>query len=239
MNSSGKTENQVEQLQNLVRDNFPLFVRCAEGFEDFRASNEDEVGLGYTERIDKLEAIAESCAFQAKKSFKPLLDNASEVRKVQSAMNVLQRVAPILQVPALMRQHIENRRYSQALKTYRRVLVVDKSVEIELLKHVKSQAEECVHEARRALENRLAQDKSTVEELLESIRDTDELVSLTETPLGIGKGREARAQHSSGELGEQSPEARGIYEIDGGKLSSDEHANGRYLFHLTRVRSLQ
>ena len=118
-----------------------------------------------------------------------------------------------------MRQHIENRRYSQALKTYRRVLVVDKSVEIELLKHVKSQAEECVHEARRALESRLAQDKASVEDLLEGIRDTDELISLTESPIGIGKGRETKIQQSPGDMRDQSPEARGFYDIDGGKYA--------------------
>ena len=175
---TGKTENQAEQLQNLVRENFPLFVRCAEGFEEFRQSSEGEVGMSVNERIDKLEAIAESSAFQAKKSFKPLLDNTSEVRKVQSAMSVLQRVATILQVPALMRQHIENRRYSQALKTYRRVLVVGDNCKIELLNHVKKQAEQCVRDARRDLEFRIAQDNASVEDLVAGIRDLAELLEL-------------------------------------------------------------
>ena len=179
----GKTENQAEQLQNLVRDNFPLFVRCAEGFEEFRRSSEQEVGLGVNERIETLEAIAESCAYQAKKSFKPLLDNTSEVRKVQSSLAVLNRVGPILQVPALMRQHIENRRYSQALKTYRRALVIDDSCNIELLKLVKKQAEECVRDARLDLERRITQDQnsSTVDDLLNGIRDLGELLELDVT----------------------------------------------------------
>ena len=99
--------------------------------------------MGIKERIDKLEAIAESGAHQAKKSFKPLLDNTSEVRKVQSAMAVLKRTAPILQVPALMKQHVENRRYSEALKTYHRVLVVDNSCNIKLLIHVKVRSDSC------------------------------------------------------------------------------------------------
>ena len=176
---TGKTENQAEQLQNLVRQNFPLYVRCAHLFEEFRRSLETEVGLTVNERIDKLEAIAESCAFQAKKSFKPLLDNTSEVRKVQSAMSVLQRVAPILQVPALMRQHIENRRYSLALKTYRRVLVVGDNCKIELLLHVKKQAEQCVREARRDLEFRIAQENVSVDDLIAGIRDLAELLELS------------------------------------------------------------
>lgn len=135
--------------------------------------------MGINERIDKLEAIAESCAFQAKKSFKPLLDNTSEVRKVQSAMAVLQRVSPILQVPALMRQHIENRRYSQALKTFRRVLVIGETCNITLLNHVKKQAEQCVRDARRDLELRIAQDVSvSLDDLMEGLRDLGELLEL-------------------------------------------------------------
>lgn len=175
-----KTDKQATQLQNLVRDNFPLFVRCAEGFEEFRKSSEPEVGLDVDARIEKLEAIAESAAYQAKKSFKPLLDNTSEVRKVQSALAVLNRVGPILQVPALMRQHIENRRYSQALKTYRRALVIDETCNIELLKLVKSQAEDCVRDARIDLERRLTQDPATssIDDLLNSIRDMGELLEL-------------------------------------------------------------
>lgn len=203
----------MEQLQNLVRDNFQLFVRCAEGFEAFRQSSEDEVGLGLHERIDKLEAIAESCSFQAKKSFKPLLDNTSEVRKVQSSMSVLQRVAPILQVPALMRQHIENRRYSQALKVYRRVLVVDKSCKIELLSHVRLQAEECLLETRRALESRLAQDAVPVDDLLEGIRDIDELLQVAD----IAVGRDASASV------DDSFEERGIFDIGGTVINIREH----------------
>lgn len=184
---SGKTENQAEQLQNLVRENFPLFVRCAEGFEEFRQSSETAVGMGVHERINKLEAIAESCAFQAKKSFKPLLDNTSEVRKVQSAMSVLQRVAPILQVPVLMRQHIENRRYSQALKTFRRVLVIGENCNILLLNQVKQQAEQCVQEARRDLESRIAQDSVPVEDLMGGIRDLGELLELDVPVLPAGQ----------------------------------------------------
>ena len=175
---SSKTENQVEQLQNLVRENFPLFVRCAEGYEHFRQTSQNIVGMGVNERVTKLEAIAETATHQARKSFKPLLDNTEEVRKVQSAMAVLNRISPILQTPALMRQHLENRRYSQALKTFRRVLVVDDSCRIELLNKVKAQAEECVFQARRDLERRLGKDSVPEDDLLDGIRDLGELLEL-------------------------------------------------------------
>lgn len=69
---SSKTENQVEQLQNLVRENFPLFVRCAEGYDEFRQTSQTIVGRSVTERIEKLDAVAEAATFQARKSFKPV-----------------------------------------------------------------------------------------------------------------------------------------------------------------------
>uniref|UniRef100_A0A7S3L0S2 Exocyst complex component n=1 Tax=Amphora coffeiformis TaxID=265554 RepID=A0A7S3L0S2_9STRA len=175
---SSKTENQVEQLQNLVRENFPLFVRCAEGYEEFRRTSQNIVGMGVNERVGKLEAVAETATFQARKSFKPLLDNTEEVRKVQSAMAVLNRISPILQTPALMRQHLENRRYSQALKTFRRVLVVDDTCRIELLNRVKAQAEDCVRQARHDLERRLAKDNVPEDDLLDGVRDLGELLEL-------------------------------------------------------------
>jgi hypothetical protein len=213
---TNKTENQAEQLQNLVRDNFPLFVRCAEGFEDFRQKSESEVGPGVHDRIDKLEAIAESGAYQAKKSFKPLLDNTSEVRKVQSALSVLQRTAPILQVPSTMRQHVENRRYSEALKAYRRVLVIDDSCKIKLFVHVKSQAEECVREARRELERRLAQADASVDELTDGIRHLGELLALDIPPPPDSKG-----EPKNFEDGPQ--ERRGIYEIGESLIRIRDH----------------
>jgi len=197
-----------------------LFVRCAEGFEEFRQTSESEVGLGVNQRIDKLEAIAESGTFQAKKSFKPLLDNTSEVRKVQAAMAVLQRVAPILQVPALMRQHVENRRYSQALKTYRRVTAVDDNCKIELLLHVRAQAQECVSDARRDLERRLAQDKVSIDDLLDGIRDLGELIELDVSPTSSSSG--GNDNDDIVEV-EESLEEKGIYDINGTIVTVRDH----------------
>jgi hypothetical protein len=176
---SNKTDNQVQQLQNLVRDNFALFVRCADGIDVFNTRE----GEGVEERMDSLEGLALVCSDQARRSFKPLLDNTNEVRKVQSALAVLQRIVPILQAPHLMRQHLENNRFSEALKAYRRVLVIDDHCNIDLLNNVKAKAAEAAREARRDLEFRLAQDKASLSSLLEGIRDLSELLEL-EVPEG-------------------------------------------------------
>ena len=162
----------------MVRENFALFLRCADGIDVFNEKTISQSGPGLIDRLNRLDAMAESCSHQAKKSFKPLLDNASEVRKVQSALVVLSRVAPVLQAPYLMRQHVENGRFSAALKSYRRVLVIDEHCNIHLLNHVKAQAAECAREARRELEGRLAQDTLSVASLLDAIRDLAELLEL-------------------------------------------------------------
>ena len=175
---SADTQNQVTQLQNMVRENFALFLRCADGIDVFNEKTISQSGPGLVDRLNRLDALAESCAHQAKKSFKPLLDNANEVRKVLSALNVLKRVAQMLQAPLLMRQHVENGRFSSALKAYRRVLVIDEHCNIELLKHVKDQAAECAREARRELEGRLSQENISVTALLDAIRDLGELMEL-------------------------------------------------------------
>ena len=176
------TENQVKQLQNMVRENFALFLRCADGIDTFNEKTMTQSGPGLIERLNRLDALAESCAHQAKKSFKPLLDNANEVQKVQSALAVLVRVAPMLQAPYLMRQHVENGRFSQALKAYRRVLVIDDHCNIDLLIQVKSHAAECAREARRELEGRLAQDKIIVTTLLDAISNMHALHRARSSP---------------------------------------------------------
>lgn len=63
---SNKTDNQVQQLQNLVRDNFALFVRCADGIDVFN----ERGGDGINERIDSLEGLALVAEEQSRKSSK-------------------------------------------------------------------------------------------------------------------------------------------------------------------------
>lgn len=171
---SNKTNNQVQQLQNLVRDNFALFARCADGIDVFDTRH----GQGVENRMNELETFAHVCTVSAHKSFNPLLDNTNNVRKVQSALTVLRRVAPILQAPYLMRQHLENGRFSEALKAYRRVLVIDDRCNVTLLNHVKAKAAEAAREARQDLEHRLSLQKVSLSLLLDGIRDLSELLEL-------------------------------------------------------------
>jgi len=183
---SRKTDNQVERLQNLVRDNFDLFIKCSEGIDIFADGQDDSNSANegmqkLQRRFRALDDIAESCGDQAKKSFKPLLDNTNQVRKVQSALSVLQRVAPLLQVPSLMRQHIENADFSSVVKAYRKVLVIDKDhCDVDLLKYVRTKASESAQEARSDLELILADETSSAGSLLDAIRDLSELISLLE-----------------------------------------------------------
>lgn len=151
-----KTDNQTQRIQQLIRENFDLFIRCADGIDLFKAGRTNKKTPGVVDWLNKLENLADSTSENAKKSFKPLLDNTNEVRKVQSALAVLNRVGPLLQVPSLMRQHIENGRFSAAVATYRRALVIDDNNKIKLLRHVKQKAVEAANEARIDLESRLA-----------------------------------------------------------------------------------
>lgn len=193
---SRKTDNQVERLQNLVRDNFALFIKCSEGIDIFADQNDLSDGVSgnnqgmkqLQSRFKTLDHLAQSASDQARNSFKPLLDNTDEVRKVQSALSVLQRVAPLLQVPSLMRQHIENGNFSSVVKAYRKVLVIDKhECEIDLLRHIRVKAGEAAQDARHDLELILADEKSPANSLLDAIRDMGELLELLEDEGEDGK----------------------------------------------------
>ena len=151
-----KTDNQNIRIQQLIRDNFELFIKCSDGIDLFKAGRSKKENGGVKDWLDILETLADTTSRKAKKSFKPLLDNTNKVRKVQSALAVLQRVGPLLQVPSLMRQHIENSRFSAAVSTYRRALVIDDNNKILLLRNVKQKAVEAANDARIDLETRLA-----------------------------------------------------------------------------------
>lgn len=179
--ASDQTDDQMQRIQDRVKENFELYIRCADGidlFSEKAGRTKSQHGPGVHKRIDTLDNLADSCSVQAKKSFKPLLDNTNEVRKVQSALAVLSRVGPLLQVPSLMRQHIENGRFSAAVKAYRRVLVIDDDNKIDLLANVKLRAAEAARDARDDLECRLANPSLPVQSILDSIRDLSELYEL-------------------------------------------------------------
>eukprot|EP00559_Dactyliosolen_fragilissimus_P008571 CAMPEP_0184872304 /NCGR_PEP_ID=MMETSP0580-20130426/41207_1 /TAXON_ID=1118495 /ORGANISM="Dactyliosolen fragilissimus" /LENGTH=1377 /DNA_ID=CAMNT_0027375073 /DNA_START=24 /DNA_END=4157 /DNA_ORIENTATION=- len=201
---SNKSDDQIQQLQNSVRQNFGLFLRCAEGIDLFTTQDVSESSSSslanaqpsrnvplIQERLKNLNLLASSCANQAQDGFKPLLDNADEVRRVQSALVVLRRIAPLLQVPALMRQHIENGRFSAAVKAFRSIRVIGDDCEMDLLQDVKRRAKEAAQDARRDLEGRLADPNVGVRDVLDAARDLGELLELDDfqEDSGIGKGR--------------------------------------------------
>jgi len=199
---NNKADSQAMQLQDLVRENFALFVRCADGMDLLvddsdhkkKQTKKGEGPMIVTERLDSLDKLSDSSSYQAKKSFKPLLDNTNEVRKTQSALAVLKRSAPILQVPAIMRQHVEAGRFSAAVKAYRRVLVIDNQCQIALLQYVKKKAAEAARDARHDLENTLASRNVPVAILLDAIQDLLELNDL-DVP-NPNKGRSEILKHN-------------------------------------------
>jgi len=182
-----KRDEQTRQLQNIVRDKLDLFIQCANGIDLFAEQQQPikkgtEKSITIKQRIDKLDNLAAMCSDEAILSFKPLLDNTEEVRKVQSAIAVLQRIGPLLQIPNTMKQHIENGRYSAAIKAYRQSLVIEDD-KIELLRQVKIKAAAAAQEARRQLESKITDSKLPVQTILDAIRD---LGDLSELPLDGG-----------------------------------------------------
>jgi hypothetical protein len=77
-----------------------------------------------------------------------------------------------------MRQHIENARYSAAVKAYRRVLVIDDNINIDLLAKVKLRAACAARDTREILESRLANAALPLQSVLDSIRDLRDLNEL-------------------------------------------------------------
>jgi hypothetical protein len=170
--------------------------------------------------LDTLDTLSKSCSDQAKKSFKPLLDNTNQVRKVQSALRVLERVGPLLQVPSLMRQHVKNGRFSDAVKAYRRVLVIEDDSRIELLRHVKLKAIEAARGARQDLECRLTDPSMPVQSILDSLRDLDELIEL-QIPMGT---KEAPSKIPEGVTFAGDESTGAVFQVGEAKISIRQHA---------------
>lgn len=219
---SRKTDSQVERLQNLVRDNFALFIKCSEGIDVFAEQSDLQDSNSGMRKLQHcfqtLDGIADSCSDQARKSFKPLLDNTNEVRKVQSALAVLQRVAPLLQVPSLMRQHIENASFSSVVKAYRKVLVIDKDhCDVELLRYVRTKAGEAAQDARHDLELVLADENSSASSLLDAVRDLGELLELLQQDGDTGDAArysESNLPSTPRSRGQSSAAKTGTFTID-------------------------
>jgi hypothetical protein len=185
-----RTDNQIFRLQNLVRDNFALFLRCANGINLFEYSDtattsssstdehQQQTLLDLMKRFDKMDKLSNTCVRQANNSFTSLLENTTDVRKTQSALSVLERMKPLLEVPSLMKNHLEAGRFTGAVNAYRRILTIKEDCQVELLKQVKQKATELCHLAQTRLEQTIADPSVNVSTLLDAIRDLRELQGL-------------------------------------------------------------
>ena len=67
----------MEQQIETTRSNFPLFARCSNGIDIFGKTEGQDVT---SKKVDRLEDRINETVRTAKTSFKPLLDNTTEVR---------------------------------------------------------------------------------------------------------------------------------------------------------------
>ena len=85
--SKDRKDDQIEKQQDTVRIHFPIFSRCSHGIDIF-GDNEDDNDKRYSKQaslhIKKLENIADESEHVAMDSFKPLLDNTTEVRSLET-----------------------------------------------------------------------------------------------------------------------------------------------------------
>jgi hypothetical protein len=177
----GVSDNHAARLQRLVRDNFPLFVRCAEGIDWFadnfcEGDPPDPGGAGA--RLARLSELAARCEAEADGAFGPLLRNNAEVRRTKNALATLSRVGPILSVPNLMRSHLQAGRVAEAVKAYRRVRLINETCGVELLRSVREKAMEAAEEARASLAKVASSPTATTQQLLVAIRDMSDLDDL-------------------------------------------------------------
>lgn len=101
-----------------------------------------------------------------------------QVRKTQRAIALLHRVSPLLQVSHQMRQHMEAGNFNAAIKAYRRILVIDEDCKIDLLRCVKTKADDAARDARIIIEKTLGDASVPVNTLLQAITDLGELEEL-------------------------------------------------------------
>ena len=159
----GVADNHALRLQRLVRDNFPLFVRCAEGtdwFSDNIGERVGEVGAITTtttaaanngnesddknaaEQLKTLESLVRDISRHSDDAFGPLLNNTLEVKRTKNALAILSRVGPILAVPNVMSSHLQGGRIAEAVSAYRKVRLINETCGVDLLKSARAKAME-------------------------------------------------------------------------------------------------
>ena len=180
-------DDHAMRLQQLVRENFPLFVRCAEGInwvsetigtsdETSDRNNSSVAGKsGAAMMLEDLNGLVEQVHLRAEEAFEPLLGNTREIRRTKNALAILLRVGPILSVPNIMSNHLEAGRVSEAVKAYRRVRLINDGCGVELLRSVREKASEAACEARLSLKKLLSSPRATTQQLLGAIRDMKDL----------------------------------------------------------------
>lgn len=194
----GVADNHAMRLQRLVRDNFPLFVRCAEGIDWFaenigeghggqtQARQGDDAAESAVEKLAKLEELVTEVRKHSDEAFGPLLDNTLDVRRTKNALAILSRVGPILSVPNLMTSHLQGGRIAEAVNAYRKVRLINETCGVDLLKSVRAKAMEAAAEARSSLTKLLSSPDASTQKLLSAIRDLKDLDDLDDKKIDAG-----------------------------------------------------
>jgi len=191
----GVADNHALRLQRLVRDNFPLFVRCAEGIDWFSdnigegvgnvgatttaaADGNDDGSTNAVDQLNKLVSLVRDISRHSDDAFGPLLNNTQEVKRTKNALTILSRVGPILAVPNVMTSHLQGGRIAEAVSAYRKVRLIDETCGVDLLKSVRAKAMEAAAEARKSLTRLLESPDTSAQKLMSAIRDVRDLDDL-------------------------------------------------------------
>ncbi|ETV80921.1 hypothetical protein H257_06370 [Aphanomyces astaci] len=107
------TSDKTEQLKSLVASHFDEYLSCHEAIrevaEEIRAHETDSELL--TTAYQKLKHSTDT-------TLSLMLQRCEEQRKIQHAMAVLHRFRPMLEVPARLRSHLQNRDYLHLVEEY-------------------------------------------------------------------------------------------------------------------------
>ena len=103
-----------------------------------------------------------------------------------------------------MRQHVETGNMNAAIKAYRRILVIDEDCTIDLLKFVKTKADEAALELRGVVQKTLANSSVPVSSLLDAVRDLGELDELDVTEDNCNVGKKKNKKMSEEEKNQQT-----------------------------------
>jgi hypothetical protein len=177
---------QAGQLQQLVREHYDAFARCAEGITWFRHMVEEEFfregsggsggGKGGGSRgggcegakIAHLLEIVAGTQEGAKELFRPLLERMDRAKGLRSARLLLQRLARVLDVPGRMAKLEALGKYEEVVREYERVRALPSGSGAGLLGRVQVQAEAVADKLRARLRAYVGADAHPVEDLVQA-----------------------------------------------------------------------